>query len=169
MRSARAHLPKPRKTIRDGGTAMPGTLLEIRVVIGVRGSAAAEDSQLAVAVVLERVPGAGGNEDRVSRADDLRCAVDLHAAGALQHEIDFLGDAVVVPLRRLRGLERGLGETLHLRVVQLPDRRAVLRREGRGSVDRGDLHSAAASASATRSCAPRSSAVKNGSASVREL
>src|SRR6266536_6437860 len=98
MRSARAHLRKPRKTIRDGGTAMPGTLLEIGVVVGIRGSAAAEDPQLTVAVVLERVPGAGGNEDRVSRANDLRRAVDLHAAGAIQHEIDFLGAAVLVPL-----------------------------------------------------------------------
>ena len=41
--------------------------------------------------------------------------------------------------------------------MQLANRRAVLRDEELGLGDRSDLHSAAASASATRSCASRSS------------
>src|SRR5438128_8037537 len=137
--------------------------------MGIRRRAAAEDAELARAGVLERVPGAGRDERGVAGTDVARLAVDLEAAGALEDEVDLLGRAVVMPLRRLIRLERRLREALHLGAVQLADRGAVLRHEGLDTLDRLELHSAAASAPATRSCASRSRAVKNGSASVREL
>src|SRR4051812_42260496 len=143
--------------------------LEEGVCVRVRWRAAAEKSELAVAVVLERVPGAGGDEHGVSGTDRLRVSVDLLPAGALEHEVDLLRDSVVVTLRRFVRLERRLGEALRRSVVELADRRAVLRDEELDAGDGSDLHGAAASASATRSCAPCSSAVKNGSASVRPL
>src|SRR3981081_3670558 len=142
MRSARAHLPKPRNTMRGDASAMGGrysmdgarvqtwpgvrrpclfgqmpckrcqtptsrdegvrkSLLEERVFVGVWRRAVAEEAQLAVAVVLQRVPGAGGDQDGVARADHLAVAVDLHPAGALQDEVDLLRCAVVVALRGL--------------------------------------------------------------------
>src|ERR1700730_5711390 len=155
------------RTSRDEGVRK--ALLEERVFVGVRRRAAAEEAELAVAVVLQRVPGAGGNQHGVARADHLRVAVDFHPAGALEHEIDLLGRAVIVALRCLVRLERRLGEALDLGAMQLANGRTVLGDEEFGPGDRDDLHSAAASASATRSCASPSSAVKNGSARVREL
>src|SRR5947209_2021216 len=114
MRSARAHLPKPRKIIRGVVTAMRVTLLEEGVVVGVRRRAAAEDAQLAVAVVLERVPGARRDQGGVPRAHAPPLAVDLQLAGAFQDEVDLLGGAVVVACRRLARLERRLREALVL-------------------------------------------------------
>src|SRR5437762_7806010 len=140
MRSARAHLPKPRKIIRGVVTAMFVTLLEDGVVVGVRRRAAAEEAQLAVAVVLERVPRAGWDEGGVARAKAAPLTVDLEVAGALQDEVDLLGRAVVVARRGLARLERRLGEALELRVMQLANRRAVLRREGLRPVHRLDAH-----------------------------
>src|SRR3981081_3823632 len=154
-------------TIRDAFVRK--SLLEERVFVGVRRRAAAEEAQFAVAVFLQRVPGAGGDQHGVARADRLGVAVDLHPAGALQNEVDLLGGAVVVALRRLVGLERRLGEALHLGATELTNGRAVLRDQELGAGARAPRNSDAASASATRSCASRSSAVKNGSASVREL
>ena len=55
-------------------------------------------------------------------------------------EVDLLGRRVVVALCPLRGLERCLGERLDARVVQLADRRAVLRREGIDGGERAELH-----------------------------
>src|SRR3954468_4297818 len=120
--------------------------LEEGVCVPVRWSAAAEKSELAVAVVLERVPGAGGDEHGVSGTDRLRVSVDLHPAGALEHEVDLLRHPVVMTLRRLVRLERRLGEALRRGVVELADRRAVLRDEELDAGDRSNLHSAAASA-----------------------
>src|SRR5882762_783815 len=110
MRSARAHFPKPRKIIRGVVTAMRVTLLEERVVVRVGRHAAAEEPELAVAVVLERVPGARTDECRVPRTYTASLAIDLEVAGALQDEVDLLGRAVVVALRRLARLERRLRE-----------------------------------------------------------
>src|SRR3954469_14919498 len=188
MRSARAHLPKPRKTIcsaiviilRHGGASRPGTRgrrpahsstgsAEERVVVGIRRNAHAEDEELARTVVLERVPGARRDEDRIAGTDPSRLAVDLQRACPLRDEVDLLGQAVVMAFRGLTGLESRLREALHGRVVQLPDRRAVLRREGLDAVEALQIHRADARTSATRSCAPASIPVKNGSASEREL
>jgi len=58
----------------------------------------------------------------------------------LRDEVDLLGDAVVVPLGRLLHLEGRLRKALNLRVVELADRRAVLRHERLDSVDRRQLH-----------------------------
>src|SRR6476661_2308706 len=140
MRSARAHLPKPRKIIRGVVTAMRVTLLEERVVVRVRRHAAAEEPELTGAVVFERVPGARRDERRVPRTDAASLAVDLEVAGALHDEVDLLGGAVVVALGRLARLERRLRETLKLGVVQLADRRAVLRRERLRPVHRLYVH-----------------------------
>src|SRR5690348_11520726 len=129
MRSARAHLPKPRKTIRDGATAMRRTLVEEGVVVGVRRRAAAEDAELGRAVVLELMPRARRDENRVAGADGAGVAVDLNAAGPFDDEVDLFRRAVVMPLRRLVRLERRLGEALRVRMEQLPDRRAVSRPE----------------------------------------
>src|SRR6266436_505675 len=104
MRSARAHFPKPRKIIRGAVTAMCVTLLEERVVVRVRRHAAAEEPQLTVAVVLERVPGARRDQRRIPRADAASLAVDLEVARALQDEVDLLGGAVVMALGRLARL-----------------------------------------------------------------
>src|SRR5579884_576033 len=175
MRSARAHLPKPRKTIRADPSAMGGiiarsaALLEVRVLVGVGRRADAEDRQLARPVVLERVPRTGRDEDRVPRADAPRLAADLERAGTLRDEVDLLGTPVVVAVGRLGRLERGLGEALRGRVVQLADRRAVLRGKRLGALEVPEVHRAEARTSATRSCAPASIPVKNGSASDREL
>src|SRR5690349_18700731 len=117
MRSARAHLPKPRETMRGVVTAMRKTLLEEGVVVGVRRRAAAEDAQLARAVVLERMPRARRDEHRVAAPDGARRAVDLHPAGALDDEVDLLRLRVVVPLGRLPRLERRLGEALQRGVM----------------------------------------------------
>src|SRR6476469_9855122 len=114
MRSARAHLPKPRKIIRGVVTAMRVTLLEERVVVRVRRHAAAEEPELTVAVVLERVPGARSDERRVPRTYAAPLAVDLQIARALQDEVDLLGRTVVVALRRLARLERRLCKALQL-------------------------------------------------------
>src|SRR5690242_8908373 len=136
MRSALAHLPKPRKTMRVVPSAMrriiarTARLLEVRVPVGVRRRAHAEDGELARAVVLERVPRARRDQDGVARPDPADLAVDLERAGALRHEVDLLGPAVVVAPCRLARLEEGFGQALRFRVVQLPDGRAVLRREG---------------------------------------
>src|SRR6188472_2321846 len=116
-------------------------LLKERVLVRVRRRAHAEDGELARPVVLERVPRTRWNEDRVAGPDPPGVAVHLERAGALRDEIDLLGSPVVVALRRLVGLERGLGETLRRRVVQLADCRAVLRREGLGSVEALQVHS----------------------------
>src|SRR5437588_846799 len=142
MRSARAHFPKPRKTIRAAPSAMCGSshaaqryskaLLEDRVLVGVRRRAHAEDGQLARAVVLERVPGPRWNEDRVAGPDPAGLAVDLELARPLRHDVDLLASLVVVAFRGLRRLERGLCEALRRRAVELPDRRAVLGRERLG-------------------------------------
>src|SRR5438105_5301003 len=112
-------------------------------------------------LVLERVPGARRDEDRVAGTNPLRFAVDLELAGALRDEVDLLGAPVVVALGRLSGLERGLGEALRRGVVQLADRRAVLRRERLGAVEALQVHRADARTSATRSCAAVSIPVKN--------
>src|SRR3954451_13523069 len=140
MRSARAQFPKPRKIIRGVVTAMRVTLLEERVVVRVRRHAAAEELQLTVSVVLERVPRALRDECGVARPYVASLAVDLEFARALQDEVDLLGRAVVVPLRRLARLERRLRKTLELGVVQLADRRAVLRRERLRPVHRLHVH-----------------------------
>src|SRR5690242_7957260 len=102
MRSARAHLPKPRKTIRVAPALMreiiarAATLLEVRVLVGVGRRAHAEDGQLAGPVVLERVPSAWRNEDRVAGTHPAGLAVHLERARALRHEVDLLGFGVVV-------------------------------------------------------------------------
>src|SRR5438270_1014714 len=140
MRSARAHLPKPRKIIRGVVTAMSVTLLEERVVVRVRRHADAEEPQLAVAVVLERVPRAAGDERRFAGPNVPPLAVDLELAGALQDDVDLLGRTVIVALRRLTRLERRLRKALKVRVVQLTDRRAVLRREGLRPIRRPHVH-----------------------------
>src|SRR5262245_5832810 len=104
MRSARAHLPKPRKTIRVAPSVMrrsshAGTRsLEERVLVRVRRRARAEDQELARAVVLERVPGAWRDEDCVSWTDPVGVAVDLERARALRDEVDLLRSLVVVAL-----------------------------------------------------------------------
>src|SRR3954465_898007 len=205
MRSARAHLPKPRKTIcsaiviilRHGGASRPGTrrrLLpggaygprrpalaplyertlvdgsaEERVVVGIRRNAHAEDEELARTVVLERVPGARRDEDGAAGPDPSRLPVGLQRACPLRDEVDLLGQAVVMAFRGLTGLESRLREALHGRVVQLPDRRAVLRREGLDVVEALQVHRAGARTSATRCWGPGSIPVKKGSASEREL
>src|SRR5215475_7613225 len=97
-------------------------LLEERVLVGVRRRAHAQDAELTRPVVLERVPGAGRDEDRVARADAAGLAVDLELARALRDEVDLLGSRVVMPLCRLPRLEQRLGEALRGRVVQLSDR-----------------------------------------------
>ena len=84
---------------------------------------------------------------------------------ALEDEVDLLARAVVVALGRLLGLERRLGEALHGGVVELADRRAVLRDERLDAVDRRDELTAPPRAPRRRAPArPASSAVKNGSA-----
>src|SRR5436190_15097899 len=83
---------------------------EERVLVRVRRRANTEDRQLARAVVLERVPRPRRDEDRVARTDPSGLAVDLQRAGALGDEVDLLTSPVVVPLRRLIGLECRLGE-----------------------------------------------------------
>src|SRR5665213_205771 len=149
---------------------MRRTLLEVGVVMRVRRRAAAQNAELARSVVLELVPRARRDQYGVAGTHVRDLAVDLHLALPLEHEVDLLGDAVVVALGRLLDLERRLGKALHVRVMELANRRAILRHERLDGLDRGDLHQRLfASASATRSCAPLSSAVKNGSASVREL
>src|SRR6185437_4531747 len=140
MRSARAHFPKPRKIIRGAETAISVTLLEERVVVRVGRRTAAQDPELARAVVLERVPRTGWDQGRVPRSHALPVAVDLERAGSFQHEVDLLARAVVVALGRLARLERRLREALALRVVELADRRAVLRRERLRPVHRLHVH-----------------------------
>src|SRR3954454_20173324 len=175
MRSARGHFPKPRENIRVAPSGMCESshaalrLLEERVLVRVRRRAHAEDGQLARAVVLERVPGTRRDQDRVAGPHPAGLAVDLELARPFRDEVDLLGSLVVVPFRGLRRLERGLGEALRRRPVELADRRAVLRRERLGSVEALELQSAAARTSATRSWADASIPVKNGSAREREL
>src|SRR5206468_11248534 len=144
-------------------------LLEERVLVGVRRRAHAEDEELARTVVLERVPGSRRDEDRVAGTDPPRLAVHLQRAGSLRDEVDLLGAAVVVAFRRLIGLERRLREALQGRVVQLPDRRAILRREGLDMIEALQIHRAEARTSATRSCAPAPIPVKTGTANEPEL
>ena len=52
--------------------AQSSRLLEERVLVGVRRRAAAEEAELTVAVVLQRVPGAGGHRQAEARADATR-------------------------------------------------------------------------------------------------
>src|SRR6266849_426577 len=139
MRGARSAIQSP---------LLLGTLLEERVVVRVRRRAAAEDPQLAGPVVLERVPRARRDQDCVARTKEARLAVELHLALTLEHEVDLFADAVIVALGRLPRLERRLGEALYVRLLQLADRRPVLRHERLHALDRPDVHqSAAASAS----------------------
>src|SRR5262245_30008891 len=119
MRSARAHLPKPRNTMCGAFIAMRLKLLEVGVVVRVRRRAAAEDAQLARAVVRQLVPRTRRDEHRVARAHARALAADLQLTGSLDDEVDLLRQAVVVALRRLVGLERRLGEALRVGVVQL--------------------------------------------------
>src|SRR5262249_14802960 len=129
------------------------SLLKERVFVRVRRRAHAEDGQLARAVVLQRVPRPGWDQDRVAGTDPPRLAVDLESARALRDEVDLLGPSVIVALRLLLGLEECFREALLCRVMQLADRRAVLRSEGLRAVEALHVHSAEASTSATRSCA----------------
>src|ERR1700745_3661359 len=118
----------------------------------VRRRAQAKNQKLARAVVLERVPGAWRDEDRVPRTDNARLPVDLQLAGALRDEVELLASLVVVAPGRLAGLQRGFRKALRGRVVQLPDRGAVLRRERLDAVEAPQVHSTEARTSATRSC-----------------
>src|SRR5437763_13748030 len=116
MRSALAHFPKPRNTIRSAitrnvkgtipftkevllrpavraGRTRPRALRKVRVLVRVRRDAAAEDPQLARAVVVQRVPGARRDEHGVADGDPLVDAVDLHVTRALDDEVDLLRDA----------------------------------------------------------------------------
>ena len=84
---------------------------------------------------------APGGIRTASPARDLaRLAVDLEHAAALDDEVDLLRPRVVVALGRLARLERRLGEGLGGRVVELADRRAVLRRERLGVGEGSQLH-----------------------------
>src|SRR5262245_63512629 len=95
--------------------------------MAVRRRAAAEETQLRRRG--NRVPRPDGDERCVTRTDMSSLAVDLELALAFEHDVDLLARRVIVPLRRLSRLERRLCEALRGRVVELPDLRAVLRRE----------------------------------------
>src|SRR5690349_8949632 len=142
-------------------------LVEERVVVAVRRDAAAEEADGGRGGEL--VPRARRDEDCVARADAAAVAVDLHVALALEHDVDLLRGAVLVPLRALTLPERRFRQALQRRVMELPNRRPVLRRERAQLVARGNVHqpTAARSTSTTRSWSPGSICVKNGSAIVR--
>ena len=94
------------------------------------GRAAAEEPQLTVGVRPNLVPRARRDEDRIAGIDVALVTVDLHAARALQHDVDLLGARVVVAARAGPGRKRRLGKALLGRAAE----RA--RREGRGSSSR---------------------------------
>src|SRR5664279_658001 len=94
MRSARAHLPKPREIIFGALSAIPldyltPALLEERVVVRVRRSADAEEAKLARAVVLEGVPRTRRDQHCVAGTHVRRLPVDLHLALPFQDEVDL--------------------------------------------------------------------------------
>jgi hypothetical protein len=118
-------------------------LLEVRVLVAVRRGATAEEAKRRVGANL--VPGTGRDQDGVARTNTSATAVDLHLAGAFEHEVDLLGSTVVVPLRLLLRRELGLRETLiprgrHPVVEQDTDRAAVSGRERLGGVTRSRVH-----------------------------
>ena len=75
------------------------------------------------------MPGARRDQGRIPRLDLTDLAVKLQRALALEHDVDLFALAVIVPLGCLPRLERRLRKTLGFRVMELPDRRAVFRRE----------------------------------------
>jgi len=78
------------------------------------------------------VPRSGRDQHGVPGDHLARFAVDLEHAAAGGDEVDLLRPPVVVALGPLARLQRGLGERLRGCVVQLADRRAVLRDERLG-------------------------------------
>src|SRR5512142_105667 len=100
MRSARAYLPKPRKTMRVGpatGGLSRQRLLEERVSVAVGRHAAAVEAQRRRGGDL--MPGTRGDERSLARSHPPHLPVDLQLALALEHDVDLLARAVVVALR----------------------------------------------------------------------
>ena len=60
----------------------------------------------------ERVPGARGDQDRVTCPHVLLLAADLEATAALDQKVDLLAQPVIVALRGLARRERRLSERL---------------------------------------------------------
>jgi chromate reductase len=117
--------------------------LEPGVLVRVGRRAATEEAQRLAR--RDRVPRARRDQDRVARTDLARLAVDLHRAAALDDEVELLGAAVVVALRRGARRQRRLGQALveHRRVravEQAADGRAVPGGEGRLVGERADDH-----------------------------
>jgi hypothetical protein len=67
----------------------PSSLCEVRVVVGVRRDAAAEDPD-AVVSSRQPVPAPRWDEDRIARGDDTHVTVDLELAPTLDDEVDLL-------------------------------------------------------------------------------
>lgn len=78
----------------------------------VDGGATAEKAD--VSHRLKLMPGTGGNQHRVSRADFSRFFVHLHERCSLQHEVDFLTKLMVVPLSHTSLWQAGFREALIL-------------------------------------------------------
>src|SRR5690349_24281284 len=91
----------------------PGYLLEVRVLVPVRGRAAAQEPQ-PLAASGDLMPGARRDQDRIAGRDLTAVAVDLHLAPAVCQVVDLLRFGVVVALRGLARLESRLGEALVL-------------------------------------------------------
>src|SRR5580765_987803 len=112
---------------RARGPACPTALLEEGVLVRIGGSTATEKAERHRRPDL--VPGAWRDQSRIPRFDLTDLAVELQRALALEHDVDLFAATVIVPLGCLPRLERRLRKTLEARVVELPNRRAVFRRE----------------------------------------
>jgi hypothetical protein len=122
---------------RRAGAAAPGQAKagSIKVDIGmvVEGGAGAKEAEFRPCGDL--VAGAGGNEDGVAGADVTGFAIDVHEGRALEEEIKFLAEFVVVAFGGLTRSHGGLGQTVffHGRIGAVEDAAnggAVFGREG---------------------------------------
>jgi len=78
------------------GLRASGGGFEERIGVFVAGSTAAEEDELVAAYVSDRMPSAGGNRDRVTRAHGVGFVTERHRAGAGEDVVDLLDDGVVV-------------------------------------------------------------------------
>lgn len=132
-----AFFPDDRKFLRGRQAHAPSgrELLEISVPVLIGRRTSAQKTQGDGTGARDLMPGSRRDEDGIAGAHRLPLAIQLHFPGAFQKKINFLREAVVMPLGGLTKRERGLGEGLKLHgsirpVQQAADGGAVLGGKG---------------------------------------